>query len=125
MARFLADECVWLALVKALRGAGHDVISAAEVAPGMTDAAVLATSVRRRQILITEDADFGRLVFAGGHQAEGIVVVRFAQLRGSRPDVVRAIVERQTEAESRLVGHLTEIEADGIRQRRLPRRPSE
>ena len=44
-------------------------------------------------------------------QAEGIVVVRFAQFSGSRPDVVRAIVERLTEAESRLVGHLTTIEA--------------
>ncbi len=32
--RWLADECVDAALVRRLRGAGHDVIYAAEVASG-------------------------------------------------------------------------------------------
>ena len=36
--RWLADECVDAALVRRLRGAGYDVIYAAEVASGATDA---------------------------------------------------------------------------------------
>ena len=39
--RWLADECVDAALVRRLRGAGHDVIYSAEVASGTTDAQIL------------------------------------------------------------------------------------
>jgi hypothetical protein len=39
--RWLADECVDAALVRHLRGGGPDVIYAAEVAAGTTDAQLL------------------------------------------------------------------------------------
>ena len=46
-----------------LIGKGHDVLSASERDPRTTDADLLALAVKERRILITEDKDFGELVF--------------------------------------------------------------
>ena len=61
--RWLADECVDAALVRRLRGAGHDVIYAAEVASGTTDAQILRRANDEDRLLLTEDKDFGEFVF--------------------------------------------------------------
>ena len=61
--RWLADECVDAALVRRLRGAGHDVIYAAEVASGATDAQILRRANDEHRLLLTEDKDFGEFVF--------------------------------------------------------------
>ena len=61
--RWLADECVDAALVRRLRTAGHDVIYAAEVASGATDAQILRRANDEDRLLLTEDKDFGELVF--------------------------------------------------------------
>ena len=42
---------------------GHDVLSAREIDPRATDEALLALANRERRVLITEDKDFGELVF--------------------------------------------------------------
>src|ERR1700731_250302 len=61
--RWLADECVDAALVRRLRGAGHDVIYAAEVAPGATEAQILRRANDEDRLLLTEDKDFREFVF--------------------------------------------------------------
>ena len=60
--RWLADECVDAALVRRLRTAGHDVIYAAEVASGATDAQILRRANDEDRLLLTEDKDFGEFV---------------------------------------------------------------
>jgi predicted nuclease of predicted toxin-antitoxin system len=65
--RWLADECVDAGLVSHLRAAGHDVIYMAEVSPAASDARVLMRAQAERRILLTEDKDFGDLVFAVGN----------------------------------------------------------
>lgn len=42
---------------------GHDVLSARETAPGASDEALLALANQERRVLVTEDKDFGDLVF--------------------------------------------------------------
>ena len=42
---------------------GHDVLSAREIDPRATDEALLALANRERRVLITEDKDFGELIF--------------------------------------------------------------
>jgi predicted nuclease of predicted toxin-antitoxin system len=61
--RFLADEGVDGGIVKTLRDEGHDVRWTAEELEGQKDAVVLAAAVKDARILITEDKDFGELVF--------------------------------------------------------------
>ena len=63
---FVADESCAKPVVLALREAGHDVVSIGEVAPGATDQQVLERALNERRVLITEDRDFGELVYARG-----------------------------------------------------------
>ncbi|MGA7862814.1 MAG: DUF5615 family PIN-like protein [Stellaceae bacterium] len=83
--RWLADECVDAALVRRLRGAGHDVIYAAEVASGTTDAQILRQAndehrllLTEDRLLLTEDKDFGEFVFRLHMTVPGLVLLRVA-----------------------------------------------
>ena len=72
--RWLADECVDAALVRRLRGAGHDVIYAAEVASEATDAQILRRANDEDRLLLTEDKDFGEFVFRLHMTVPGLVL---------------------------------------------------
>jgi len=74
--RWLADECVDAALVSRLRGAGHDVSYLAEVASGATDATVLRRAHDEDRLLLTEDKDFGDLVFRSKMAVPGVLLLR-------------------------------------------------
>jgi len=64
--RWLADECVSAGLVAHLRTLGHDVSYVAELAPSEPDVTVMARAQRDARLLLTEDKDFGELVFVAG-----------------------------------------------------------
>jgi predicted nuclease of predicted toxin-antitoxin system len=51
-------------VVRALRSADHDVLAIAEVSPREEDQEVMERAVREDRLLITEDKDFGQLVYA-------------------------------------------------------------
>ncbi|HZS64286.1 MAG TPA: DUF5615 family PIN-like protein [Xanthobacteraceae bacterium] len=74
--RWLVDECVDAGLVARLRRDGHDVLYMAEVAPAASDREVLARAHEESRLLLTEDKDFGDLVFRRGGQVPGIVLLR-------------------------------------------------
>ena len=75
--RFLADESCDFAVVRSLKDAGHDVVAVAEMLRGATDEAVVDLAASERRILITEDKDFGQLVFAAARANSGVIFVRF------------------------------------------------
>ncbi len=62
--RFLADENCDFAVVRALRAAGHDVVAIVEISPRAEDNVVIDLAMREGRILLTEDKDFGQLVYA-------------------------------------------------------------
>jgi predicted nuclease of predicted toxin-antitoxin system len=74
--RWLADECIAAPLVEALRQCDRDVLYVAEHAAGLTDADVVELSMREGRLLLTEDKDFGDLIFRRGRTVPGIVLVR-------------------------------------------------
>jgi hypothetical protein len=63
---FVADESCVRPVIQALREAGHDVVAIAEIARGATDDQVLEHALKEKRVLITEDRDFGELVYARG-----------------------------------------------------------
>jgi hypothetical protein len=94
--RFLADESCDFAVVRALRANGHDVLSVAEVASGSSDDVVIELAVREARVLLTEDKDFGQLVFAHGHPSAGVLLMRFpSRHRAALPQTVVDVVARQ------------------------------
>jgi predicted nuclease of predicted toxin-antitoxin system len=93
--RFLADESCDFAVVLALRAAGHDVSAVAEMARGATDVEVIALAPRGGPVLLTEDKDFGQLVYADSKGGAGVVLIRFpAPARRQLPGAVLDLVAR-------------------------------
>ncbi len=74
---FVADESCARPVIQALREAGHDVVAIAEIARGTTDDQVLERALQEKRVLITEDRDFGELVYARGRSSAGVILVRF------------------------------------------------
>ena len=59
----LVDESVGKSIVDALRQNGHNVLYIAEFAPSIDDETVLHQANLNRALLLTENKDFGELVF--------------------------------------------------------------
>jgi len=76
----LADESVDRLIVDRLRQDGHDTTYVAELAPGITDDQVLQEANTRHALLLTEDKDFGELVYRLGRVHAGVVLIRLAGL---------------------------------------------
>jgi len=70
---FVADESCAGPVIQALREAGHDVVAIAEVAKGASDDQVLECALKEKRVLITEDRDFGELVYARGRSSAGVI----------------------------------------------------
>jgi predicted nuclease of predicted toxin-antitoxin system len=110
---FLADESCAGPVIRALREAGHDVVAIAEVAPGATDERVLERALNEKRVLITEDRDFGELVYARGRSSAGVILVRFhGSLRRAKPATV---VEAVAKLGSRLRDAFTVVEPGRVR----------
>jgi predicted nuclease of predicted toxin-antitoxin system len=91
--RFLADENVDSQIVSALRGAGHEVAYVAELEPGISDDQVLELAKRTGSLLLTEDKDFGELVFRMRRQTYGVILIRLAGLSSQeKVEIVGAII---------------------------------
>jgi predicted nuclease of predicted toxin-antitoxin system len=93
--RFLADESCDFAVVRALRVAGHEVRAVAELAPQASDDAVIELAHGAGMVLLTEDKDFGQLVYAELRQSAGVILIRFpALVRGALASSVVDILSR-------------------------------
>jgi predicted nuclease of predicted toxin-antitoxin system len=87
--RLLADESCDFRVVRALRAAGHDVMAVIEAAPGAADSTVIDLAMREHRIFITEDRDFGQLVYAASKPACGVILLRFpSTMRAALPATV-------------------------------------
>ena len=80
--KFLIDVCAGSRdMRETLAELGHDVIFAVDIDPKASDETLLALSAEQGRILVTEDKDFGDLVFVFGLPHAGII--RFAELDSS------------------------------------------
>ncbi len=99
---FLADESRAGPVIRALREAGHDV-----------DEQVLERAVNEKRVLITEDRDFGELVYARGRSSAGVILVRFHSRAGrAKPATV---VEAVAKLGARLRDAFTVVEPGRVR----------
>jgi predicted nuclease of predicted toxin-antitoxin system len=109
---FLADESCDFTIVRALRTAGHEVIAVAEISPRAEDQEVLKLAARQKRILLTEDKDFGQLVYAQGQKTVG-VLLRFST--SARKQVSRDLVQLVKEQGERLIGCFVVVQPGRIR----------
>lgn len=74
--RLLADESCDFSVVQALRTAGHDITAATETAKSADDSVIIDLARDEARLLLTEDRDFGQLVFAAAKETAGVVYIR-------------------------------------------------
>jgi len=116
--RFLADESCDFAVVRALRSAGYDVQAVSESITRSVDRDVIEWAGRERRVLLTEDKDFGWLVFASHVDSPGVILLRFpGQARQTLAAAVVKLVQEQLEA---LIGAFVVVEPGRIRISRPP-----
>jgi predicted nuclease of predicted toxin-antitoxin system len=99
---------------------GHDVEWVRDGAEGTPDETVLEWSVRTERILVTEDFDYGDLIFAKGHPAFGVVILQLSDFPGSGEEVALKAVERLTDKQGGFVGSLTVLGRTRFKPRALP-----
>lgn len=61
--KFVIDENVPLLVATALQSLGHDCLVIASIDPRATDADIMVQARREERVLVTFDADFGRMIF--------------------------------------------------------------
>ena len=117
--KLLADECCDAALVETLRADGHDVLYVFESLRGAFDEDVLTRAFSEDRLLITEDKDFGELVYRLERPAKGIILLRFETI--DRALKIPRLLELLRQDSQRLPGSFVVIEADKVRVRPLTR----
>lgn len=80
---FLVDECTGPRVAEWLRGEGHEVFSVFDQARGIPDDEVLAKALAENWILITNDKDFGEMVFRERRMHHGIIFLRLDDERAA------------------------------------------
>lgn len=89
----LADEGVERQIVERLRADGHSVAYIAEMSPGISDETILAQANADRSLLLTNDKDFGELVFRLQRIHEGVVLLRLTGLTNeSKAQIVAGVI---------------------------------
>ena len=75
--KLLIDENVDFRIVKKLQDEGFDVILVSKNYKGISDIQVLDLTSKFNAILITEDSDFGKWIFAHKESGVGVIFLRY------------------------------------------------
>ncbi|MDE0139507.1 MAG: DUF5615 family PIN-like protein [bacterium] len=96
--RFLLDVCASSRAMRAmLASRSHDVSTVADRDLNASDVEVLAVALEEGRVLITEDKDFGELVFVRGLAHSGII--RFVDMRvEEKVSAMRSLLEHEADA---------------------------
>lgn len=114
--KFLLDACAASRSLRAtLIDLGHDVLSVPDATPRSTDAEVLALALAEQRVLITEDKDFGELVFV--RRLPHPAIVRFTDMSVTeKVAAMRDLLEHYEEAMRE--GRMIVVTRNRVRTRR-------
>lgn len=112
---FLADESCDFSVVRALREAGYDVSAVSESTSRAVDRELIAQAAAEQRILLTEDKDFGWLVYVSQVDSSGVILIRYPG--HARHNLAQAVVALINNHAEQLSGAFTVIEPGYIRIR--------
>lgn len=96
--RFLVDECTGPKVAQWLRDRGHEVFSVFDESSGMPDNGILAKAFEENWILVTNDKDFGEMVFREKRKHHGVIFLRLDDERATNKiEVLRQLLENYRE----------------------------
>ncbi len=111
--RFLVDECTRPRVAEWLRIEGHEVFSVFADARGISYDEVFAKASAENWILVTNDKDFGEIVFRENRQHHGIIFLRLDDERtDSKINVLRQLI---TNYSDKLPGQFVTVTENKVR----------
>jgi predicted nuclease of predicted toxin-antitoxin system len=116
--RFLADESCDFTVVRTLRTAGFDVLSVSESTPRAEDSEVIELALREKRVLLTEDKDFGRLVYSYGQETPGVIFLRFPTF--ARKQISKDVLNLVKQQGEKLAGSFVTVQPGRIRISHAP-----
>jgi predicted nuclease of predicted toxin-antitoxin system len=116
--RFLADESCDFTVVRALRIAGFDVLCISESTPRAEDSEVIGLALREKRTLLTEDKDFGQLVYSHGQETLGVIFLRFPTF--ARKQISRDVLNLVKQQGEKLAGSFVTVQPGRIRISHAP-----
>ncbi len=115
----LADENIFRALIQTLRQNGYEVFSIFEEHRGISDIFIAQLSLRPPRIILTEDKDFGNLIFEHGVEVTGVIFLRF--LNTERNLIISEVLNfLKTQTLESLSGNFITITPNNIRVKKIP-----
>lgn len=94
--RFLADESCDFGVVRSLRNAGYDVLAVAEFMQRSVDRELIEQAAAEERILLTEDKDFGWLVYVNHTESAGVILIRYpGHARATLPQTLLWLVQSE------------------------------
>ena len=96
--RFLVDECTGRKVAEWLRDEGHEVFSVFDNAKGISDDEVLAIANLENMILVTNDKDFGEMIFRENRSHHGVIFLRLDDERSANKiDVLKKLLQNHSD----------------------------
>lgn len=92
--KFIADESVDYPIITRLRADGHEVFAIVESSAGISDEQVLEHANQQELVLLTNDKDFGELVYRDKRYTCGIMLFRLAGLNNlQKAEIVAGVIK--------------------------------
>ncbi len=92
--RFLVDECTGTAVAAWLRAQNHEVFSVFEQSRGMNDEDIIQKAASENRVLITNDKDFGDMVYRDGRLHKGVILLRLYDERSvSKIQIISRLIK--------------------------------
>ncbi|MHB2037191.1 MAG: DUF5615 family PIN-like protein [Nitrososphaerales archaeon] len=110
------DESTGRRFNELLKLAGFDSLFAGDILQGLSDELILAKADREGRILITDDKDFGELIFRLNRPSMGVVLLRTSTTDPKQRIRVILDVIKTLNLEHKF----TTVTEDRIRTRRMP-----
>ncbi len=115
--KFLADENVEKPVVETLRQNGHDVLYMCEVTTHTIDDILLEQANLESRLLLTNDKDYGELVYLQRKVSTGIILMRFVSEKSSvKAHFMQSLLKTYGNS---LQGYFTVVREGMIRRRPL------
>lgn len=111
--RFLADVNVEKPIVDYLSGNGYDIKWIPDYNCEMLDERLLSLANAEKRILITNDKDFGELVFLQKRISAGIILIRVKGQKAS--DKVKLLKKLLQDYQNKLLNHFIVVTEKKIR----------
>lgn len=111
--KFLADVNIEKAIVDELRGLGYDTVWIAEEDPYLDDLSIFKITQKENRVLLTNDKDFGEIVFRQKLTPAGIILFR---IKGQDVrEKVKLLKKLLASNEGRIMKHFVVVTKEKVR----------